>query len=124
MSHLSARRGRRADFATLPSRRAEVVLGASEVVQPVIASADGIPRHRYACLNTILRKEKPPVFCSRTCRIDTILKEDKGMPYLKELGRQNTLDLIKLIEWNAAHHIYFLRGASCLVLLRRATRSA
>jgi hypothetical protein len=46
------------------------------------------------------------------------------MPYLKELGRQNTLDLIKLIEWNAAHHIYFLRGASCLGLLRRAIRSA
>lgn len=55
----------------------------------------------YACLNTILRKQKPPVFCSRTCRIDTILKEDKGMPYLKELARQNVLDLVKLIEWNA-----------------------
>lgn len=38
------------------------------------------------------------------------------MPYLKELGRQNTLDLIKLIEWNAAHHIYFLRGSSHLFL--------
>lgn len=23
----------------------------------------------YACLNTILRKQKPPVFCSRTCRL-------------------------------------------------------
>ncbi|GAA5880404.1 hypothetical protein JCM3774_006437 [Rhodotorula dairenensis] len=66
----------------------------------------------YACLNTILRKEKPPVFCSRTCRIDTIEKEDKGMPYLKELGRQNVLDLIKMIEWTAAHHIYFLRVSS------------
>ncbi|KWU41104.1 UV-endonuclease UvdE, partial [Rhodotorula sp. JG-1b] len=66
----------------------------------------------YACLNTILRKQKPPVFCSRTCRIDTIEKEDKGMPYLKELGRQNVLDLIKMIEWTAAHHIYFLRVSS------------
>lgn len=50
------------------------------------------------------------MFCSRTCRIDTIEKEDKGMPYLKELGRQNVLDLVKMIEWTAAHHIYFLRG--------------
>ncbi|GAA5916295.1 hypothetical protein JCM6882_001073, partial [Rhodosporidiobolus microsporus] len=66
----------------------------------------------YACLNTILRKHKPPVFCSRTCRIDTIKKEDKGMPYLKELGRQNMEDLTKLIEWNAAHHIYFMRMSS------------
>lgn len=23
----------------------------------------------YACLNTILRNQKPPVFCSRTCRL-------------------------------------------------------
>lgn len=23
----------------------------------------------YACLNTILRAQKPPVFCSRTCRL-------------------------------------------------------
>ncbi|GAA5902644.1 hypothetical protein JCM8208_007027 [Rhodotorula glutinis] len=66
----------------------------------------------YACLNTILRKYKPPVFCSRTCRIDTILKEDKGMPYLKELARQNVLDLVKLIEWNAEHHIFFMRMSS------------
>ncbi|GAA5982412.1 hypothetical protein JCM11641_006975 [Rhodosporidiobolus odoratus] len=66
----------------------------------------------YACLNTILRKQKPPVFCSRTCRIDTIKKEDKGMPYLKELGRQNMEDLKKLIEWNAEHHIYFMRMSS------------
>lgn len=44
----------------------------------------------YACLNTILRKEeKPSVFCSRTCRIDTIKKE--GMDYLKEIGRQNAI---------------------------------
>ncbi|GAA6058602.1 hypothetical protein JCM10212_004013 [Sporobolomyces blumeae] len=66
----------------------------------------------YACLNTITRKFKPPVFCSRTCRIDTIKNEEKGMPYLKELGRQNMIDLKQLIEWNAAHHIYFMRMSS------------
>lgn len=84
---------------------------ACRIVKPA-AGADSLPEHLApdACLNTILRKQKPPVFCSRTCRIDTIEKEDKGMPYLKELGRQNVLDLIKMIEWTAAHHIFFLRG--------------
>lgn len=52
----------------------------------------------YACLNTILRKRKPPVFCSRTCRIDTIKKN--GMEFLKELGRTNIIDLATLIQWN------------------------
>ncbi|GAA5854126.1 hypothetical protein JCM3766R1_005350 [Sporobolomyces carnicolor] len=66
----------------------------------------------YACLNTILRAQKPPVFCSRTCRIDTIKNEDKGMPHLKELGRQNMSDLKDIIEWNAKHHIYFMRMSS------------
>ncbi|GAA5913267.1 uncharacterized protein JCM6883_005302 [Sporobolomyces salmoneus] len=66
----------------------------------------------YACLNTMLRTQKPPVFCSRTCRIDTIKNEDKGMPHLKELGRQNMSDLKDIIEWNAKHHIYFMRMSS------------
>ncbi|GAA5936287.1 uncharacterized protein JCM15063_002770 [Sporobolomyces koalae] len=66
----------------------------------------------YACLNTVLRFLKPPVFCSRTCRIDTIKNEEKGMPYLKELGRQNMSDLNQIIKWNAAHNIHFMRMSS------------
>ncbi|GAA5960689.1 hypothetical protein JCM3765_007291 [Sporobolomyces pararoseus] len=66
----------------------------------------------YACLNTILRAQKPPVFCSRTCRIDTIKNEDKGMPHLKQLGIQNMTDLKDIIEWNAKHHIFFMRMSS------------
>jgi len=27
------------------------------------------------------------------------------MPYLKELARQNVLDLVKLIEWNAEQYV-------------------
>lgn len=76
----------------------------------------------YACLNTILRKQKPPVFCSRTCRLDTVAKEDKGVPYLRELTRQNIKDLKTLIEWNAAHNIFFMRSA-CFCLLTGATMS-
>ncbi|GJN87076.1 hypothetical protein Rhopal_000021-T1 [Rhodotorula paludigena] len=49
---------------------------------------------------------------NRTCRLDTIAKEDKGVPYLKELTRQNIKDLKTLIEWNAAHNIFFMRMSS------------
>ena len=61
-------------------------------------------------MNTILRKRKPPVFCSRTCRIETIKKE--GLNYVKELGRQNIVDLLELIRWNEANNIRFLRMSS------------
>lgn len=49
------------------------------------------------CLNTVLRELKPPIFCSRTCRMDTILgtpkKEGKGLEFAKELALQNIRDL-------------------------------
>ena len=49
------------------------------------------------CLNTVLRELKPPIFCSRTCRMDTILgtpkKEGKGLEFAKELALQNVRDL-------------------------------
>lgn len=60
----------------------------------------------YACLNTILRNKKPPIFCSRTCRIDTIKKN--GMEFLKELGRTNILDLATLIQWNEDNVSFFI----------------
>lgn len=51
----------------------------------------------YACLNTILRATKPePIFCSRTCRKDTIHKN--GIDFAKDLGKQNARDLCKLIQ--------------------------
>lgn len=67
----------------------------------------------YACLNTILRNKKPAseaIFCSRTCRIDSIKKN--GIEWVKELGRQNVKDLIKLIEWNEENNIRFMRMSS------------
>ncbi|EMD36763.1 hypothetical protein CERSUDRAFT_51795 [Gelatoporia subvermispora B] len=79
----------------------------------------------YACLNTLTRVQKPePVFCSRTCRIDTILKHGfhatrgggegtgAGMDYVKELGRKNATDLLQIIEWNEKNHIRFFRLSS------------
>ncbi|KAL4211772.1 malonyl CoA-acyl carrier protein trans [Rhizopus microsporus] len=64
----------------------------------------------YACLNTILRQQKPPVFCSRTCRLSTAQKN--GVEYLQELALQNIEDLKKLIQWNEDNHIKFMRISS------------
>ncbi|KAJ7282778.1 UV-endonuclease UvdE-domain-containing protein [Mycena rebaudengoi] len=65
----------------------------------------------YACLNTVLRNKKPAndsdsIFCSRTCRLDSI--EKNGIEWLKDLGRKNTEDLLKMIEWNENNNIRFL----------------
>ncbi|KAI9433059.1 UV-endonuclease UvdE [Lactarius indigo] len=65
----------------------------------------------YACLNTILRISKPdPIFCSRTCRIDTIHK--RGLDFAKDLGIRNVKDLAKLIQWNEENGIRFMRISS------------
>lgn len=66
----------------------------------------------YACLNTILRSRKDPIFCSRTTRLATIAKEDKGIAFVFELGRQNAADLSKMIEWNEKYGIRFFRLSS------------
>ncbi|KAI9571153.1 UV-endonuclease UvdE-domain-containing protein [Boletus coccyginus] len=67
----------------------------------------------YACLNTVLRNTKPAhdaIFCSRTCRIDTIKKN--GIDWAKDLGRQNAQDMLRIIEWNEKNNIRFMRISS------------
>ncbi|TFY51902.1 hypothetical protein EVJ58_g10319, partial [Rhodofomes roseus] len=65
----------------------------------------------YACLNTILRATKPePIFCSRTCRLETIRKN--GIEFAKELGLKNARDLKEMIEWNEKNRIRFFRVSS------------
>lgn len=83
----------------------------------------------YACLNTIMRAMKPePVFCSRTCRLDTIKKN--GIEFAKDLGLRNARDLKAMIEvrqptslgvqsarvdsnkWNEQNKIRFFRMSS------------
>ncbi|EPS39300.1 hypothetical protein H072_6890 [Dactylellina haptotyla CBS 200.50] len=72
----------------------------------------------FACLNTYLRTCVNPVFCSRTCRLDTIHKHDKesgagaGLEYVKSLGFANATDLGTLIRWNHKYNIKFLRISS------------
>ncbi|KAL4073835.1 UV-endonuclease UvdE [Scleroderma citrinum] len=83
--------------------------------------AHGIPdvqttfngRLGYACLNTVLRNKKPAseaVFCSRTCRINSIKKN--GIDWVKNLGRKNAQDLMEIIEWNERNNIRFMRISS------------
>ncbi|RPA86793.1 UV-endonuclease UvdE [Ascobolus immersus RN42] len=66
----------------------------------------------YACLNTHLRNADPPVFCSRTCRLATLNAADSSLEHAQQLGLQNAWDLVKLIEWNEAHNIKFMRISS------------
>ncbi|KAK0213143.1 hypothetical protein DFS33DRAFT_99947 [Desarmillaria ectypa] len=65
----------------------------------------------YACLNTILQNERPAaesIFCSRTCRIDTIKKN--GVEWVKDLGVKNCQDFLSIIiQWNKENNIRFMR---------------
>jgi UV DNA damage endonuclease len=91
-----------------------------------------------ACLCTYLRYSNPPVFCSRTTRIASIMErrhplKDPNMPhhptknrpdrdqtpdiargqaFIEELGLANARDLAKLIIWNEKFGIKFLRISS------------
>ncbi|CAO3691472.1 unnamed protein product [Rhizopus stolonifer] len=64
----------------------------------------------YACLNTVLRAQKPSVFCSRTCRLSKAV--DSGVGLLQELSFQNIADLKKLVQWNEDNNIKFMRISS------------
>lgn len=69
-----------------------------------------VPNLGYACLNTILRALKPPVFSSRDLIKRTL--ETKGLEYLGQLCLANSQDLARLIQWNAEHGIRFFRMSS------------
>ncbi|KAK2002613.1 UV damage endonuclease UvdE [Colletotrichum falcatum] len=92
----------------------------------------------YACLNTYLRAANPPVFCSRTCRIASILQHrhplsdptqpehstknrpdetkpadiQRGQAYVQELGLANARDIPKMLRWNEKYGIKFMRLSS------------
>ncbi|POR35890.1 UV-damage endonuclease [Tolypocladium paradoxum] len=91
-----------------------------------------------ACLNTYLRSANPPVFCSRTCRVRSIVEHrhplqdpsqpehptrnrpDKTMPadvkrglrYVQDIGLANARDIVKMIRWNDKYGIKFMRLSS------------
>jgi UV DNA damage endonuclease len=59
------------------------------------------------CINSVLRNQKPEIFCSRTC---TRAKFTVELAMSRAL--QNIKDIIKLIEWNEIHNIKCLRLSS------------
>jgi len=62
------------------------------------------------CLNTKLRKQKPPVFCSRKMIIRTI--EEKGIDELKKKIILNLKDLLTMMDWNEENGIKVFRISS------------
>lgn len=116
----------------------------TEVIsRPPPVNSDYLPlpwrgRLGYACLNTYLRYSKPPVFCSRTCRITSILENrhplrdpsqlphptknrpDRSQPadvargqrFVESLGLANARDIVKIIRWNDRYGIKFMRLSS------------
>ena len=59
------------------------------------------------CINTILREQKPPVFCSRTC-----VRKNFTVESAKEKALQNVKDIATMIEWNEANNIKCFRLSS------------
>ncbi|WPA95984.1 UV-damage endonuclease [Cercospora beticola] len=111
--------------------------------RPPPVNSDYLPlpwkgRLGYCCLNTYLRMSNPPIFSSRTCRIQSILEHrhplqdptqpehatknrpDKSKPvdvalgqrYVEELGLANVKDIIKMVRWNDRYNIKFFRLSS------------
>lgn len=92
----------------------------------------------YACLNTYLRAAHIPIFCSRTCRIASILENrhpladpsqpphatknrpdktqpasiERGQKYVEAICLTNVRDLPKMLRWNDKYGIKFMRLSS------------
>lgn len=113
------------------------------LARPPPVNSDYLPlpwkgRLGYACLNTYLRMSNPPVFSSRTTRIQSILEHrhpladpsqpehptknrpDKSKPaetalgqrFVEQLGLANTKDIAKMVRWNDRYGIKFFRLSS------------
>lgn len=64
----------------------------------------------YCCINTTLGKTG--ITTGRTMRQATF--QEKGLRAVSTLALQNVQDLIKILEWNARHHITLFRMSSNL----------
>jgi len=64
----------------------------------------------YACINMTLGKQKPKVTTNRSMIKRTFL--EKGPKYAGELGYQNSLDLLTILEWNKENGIKLFRLSS------------
>ncbi|KAK3681925.1 hypothetical protein LTR37_020745 [Vermiconidia calcicola] len=111
--------------------------------RPPPVNSDYLPlpwkgRLGFACLNTYLRNSNPPVFSSRTCRIQSILERrhppqdpnqpehptknrpdrtkpadvEMGKRYVESLCLANIKDIMKMVRWNDRYNIKFFRLSS------------
>ena len=64
------------------------------------------------CLNTILRKQKPPVFASRSIILRTL--QENGVDNLKEKIVNNLRDILTMMDWNEMNGIKVFRLSSGL----------
>lgn len=62
----------------------------------------------YCCINTELRSLG--IFCSRTCRLDTV--KSKGIEYIYKLAWENINDLPAIFRWNYKNNIFLYRMSS------------
>lgn len=62
----------------------------------------------YCCINVYLREDD--IFCSRTCRLDTIKK--RSIEYSYELAKKNLNDLATIFKWNHDNNIFLYRMSS------------
>lgn len=59
------------------------------------------------CINTKLRAQKPPIFCSRTC-----IRKTYSVERAQNLALQNIKDIKTMLEWNENHKIRVFRLSS------------
>ena len=59
------------------------------------------------CINTQLRSQKPPIFCSRT-----MIRKNFTVEKAQNLALQNLEDLCTMISWNAKNKISLFRISS------------
>lgn len=65
------------------------------------------------CVNTVLKAQKPPVYASRTMTLQ--YATTRGAVALKEKGRANLQDVLRMMDWNHAHNIHVFRLSSDLL---------
>ncbi|KXS10554.1 UV-endonuclease UvdE [Gonapodya prolifera JEL478] len=90
--------------------------GATEAASSIPLPAGGVLKTTfkgklgYACLNTTLRAQKPSVFMSRGCTLNTI--KTQGIQVAKDRALLNVQDGITMLDWNERHGIRFMRLSS------------
>ena len=62
------------------------------------------------CMNTTLKKQKPPVYASRKIIVRII--DERGIEELKRRVLANLEDLLKMLQWNEENGIRVFRLSS------------